>query len=463
MNNLIRILFIAYLPLMATFPQPSIEWIKLIGDSSYYEDGGYSLQKTSDGGYVILGNQSLKPYVAKLNSNGDTIWTKKYNIDIEPYNKKTLCQSSTGDFYFSNGFSGITKVNSNGDSIWFNNYSIDGLYSLTYTSDDCIVASGSFGQSNPSILKIDLMGSVIWEKYFNTQRYVQFNSICETNDHGFISVGVIDSLDMSDIFIIRYNSEGDTIWTKVISSQYTIEYAGDVIQNEEGTFTICGSADQFTGNNEYDVLILKIDSDGSIIWSKTYGGTKSESSFGLCKTFDNGYILVGRQGFSPYILRTDTNGDTLWTTSIEGEFLYSVFYNDDKSFLVGGYIYDYAGYKDLFVVKFAPEVSNVSEQILPPSEFTLFQNYPNPFNPSTKISWQLPVGSWQTLKVYDVLGNEVATLVDEYKPAGIYEIEFNASVLASGVYFYQLLVSALQSKDGKADNYIETKKMILLK
>ncbi len=57
----------------------------------------------------------------------------------------------------------------------------------------------------------------------------------------------------------------------------------------------------------------------------------------------------------------------------------------------------------------------------------LHQNYPNPFNPSTKISWQSPVGSWQTLKVYDVLGNEVATLVNEYRNAGSYEVEFNAS------------------------------------
>jgi hypothetical protein len=457
MKTIVYILFFASLSIVTTFSQPSIEWIKSIGDSSYYEDGGYSLQKTSDGGYVILGNHEItKSYVAKLNSNGDTLWTKQYDIEIEPYNKKTLCQSSTGDFYFSNGFRGITKVNSNSDSIWFNNYSIYGLYSLTYTSDDCIVASGSFGQSNPGILKIDLMGSVIWEKYFNTQRYVQFNSICETNDHGFISVGVIDSLDMSDIFIIRYNSEGDTIWTKVISSQYTTEYAGDLIQNEDGTFTICGAA--FFGNNDYDVLILKIDFDGSIIWLKTYGGAKFEFSFDLCTTFDNGYILVGRQGFSSYLLRTDTNGDTLWTTSIEGDFLYSVFYNDDKSFLVGGYIFDYdAGHEDLLVVKFAPEVSNVNEQILSPNEFTLFQNYPNPFNPSSNISWQSPVGSWQTLKIYDVLGNEVATLVDEYKPAGKYEVEFNSSSgirdLASGIYFYQL----------KIENYVETKKMILLK
>ena len=87
------------------------------------------------------------------------------------------------------------------------------------------------------------------------------------------------------------------------------------------------------------------------------------------------------------------------------------------------------------------------------SVFSLEQNYPNPFNPSTIISWQSPVSSYQTLKVFDILGNEVATLVDEFKPAGKYEVEFDASEIPSGVYFYQL----------KTENFIETKKMILLR
>jgi len=86
-------------------------------------------------------------------------------------------------------------------------------------------------------------------------------------------------------------------------------------------------------------------------------------------------------------------------------------------------------------------------------EFSLSQNYPNPFNPSTKIKFAIPKSSFVNLKVYDVLGNEIATLVDEYKLAGKYEVEFNASALPSGVYFYQL----------KAGKYTATKKMILLK
>lgn len=96
---------------------------------------------------------------------------------------------------------------------------------------------------------------------------------------------------------------------------------------------------------------------------------------------------------------------------------------------------------------------SVEDQKLKLPSFKLEQNYPNPFNPVTSI--QYIVGSQQliTLKVYDILGREVATLVNEEKPAGEYEVEFDGSNLPSGIYFYQL----------NAGNYIETKKMILMK
>ena len=91
------------------------------------------------------------------------------------------------------------------------------------------------------------------------------------------------------------------------------------------------------------------------------------------------------------------------------------------------------------------------------SSYKLFQNYPNPFNPSTIISWQSPIDSWQTLKIFDVLGNEVSILVDEFKPAGSYEVEYQSTVgshqLTSGIYFYQLRIGDLS----------ETKKMILIR
>jgi len=102
--------------------------------------------------------------------------------------------------------------------------------------------------------------------------------------------------------------------------------------------------------------------------------------------------------------------------------------------------------------------SDVVEVETVPIKFELSQNYPNPFNPSTRISWQSPVSSHQTLKVYDVLGNEVVTLVDEFKQAGSYEVDFQSGSvggqqLASGIYIYRLT----------AGNYTETKKMVLLR
>ncbi|MCW8817154.1 MAG: T9SS type A sorting domain-containing protein, partial [Ignavibacteriaceae bacterium] len=105
--------------------------------------------------------------------------------------------------------------------------------------------------------------------------------------------------------------------------------------------------------------------------------------------------------------------------------------------------------------------TSLPEETEPVFEFSLGQNYPNPFNPSTTIKYSIPTviasGTTQsqlvTLKVYDVLGNEVVTLVNEEKLAGTYEVEFSAQNLPSGIYFYKL----------QSGNFVEMKKMVLLK
>jgi len=93
------------------------------------------------------------------------------------------------------------------------------------------------------------------------------------------------------------------------------------------------------------------------------------------------------------------------------------------------------------------------EENILPSEYSLSQNYPNTFNPTTKIRYEIPEGSFITIKVYDVLGREISTLLNEEKPAGSYEVEFEASQLTSGIYFYRL----------QAGSFVETKKMVLMK
>ena len=98
-------------------------------------------------------------------------------------------------------------------------------------------------------------------------------------------------------------------------------------------------------------------------------------------------------------------------------------------------------------------ITGLGDEALQPNEFYLKQNYPNPFNPTTKISWQSPVSSRQTITIYDVLGNVVATLVDEFKPAEKYEVEFDAANLPSGIYFYKL----------EAGKFTSVKKMLLVR
>ena len=98
-------------------------------------------------------------------------------------------------------------------------------------------------------------------------------------------------------------------------------------------------------------------------------------------------------------------------------------------------------------------IVGVQEEEILPTEYSLIQNYPNPFNPSTKIKYSIPQTSQVQIKVFDVLGNEIETLVNEEKPAGTYELNWNAASLPSGVYFYQL----------RAGSFVKTKKMVLMK
>jgi hypothetical protein len=108
----------------------------------------------------------------------------------------------------------------------------------------------------------------------------------------------------------------------------------------------------------------------------------------------------------------------------------------------------------------------VEENGEPPFDFSLSQNYPNPFNPSTNIEFRIADFGFVSLKIYDVLGNEIATLVNEEKQPGIYEVKFSIHSdegrnLSSGKYFYQLKVRGPEINSGQG--FIETKKMVLMK
>ena len=123
---------------------------------------------------------------------------------------------------------------------------------------------------------------------------------------------------------------------------------------------------------------------------------------------------------------------------------------DNVEIIIGGFHPD-----DALSVRCVKDNGNteVINELSNPDGYTLFQNYPNPFNPTTKISYQIPEPRFVLLKVFDVLGNEIATIVNEEKAPGEYEVEFNASKYSSGIYFYKL----------QTGNYSMIKKMVILK
>jgi len=204
-----------------------------------------------------------------------------------------------------------------------------------------------------------------------------------------------------------------------------------------------------------DGLIVKTTNNGET-WTSQQSGVIYDLYSVAFSNSENVTVVGGDVDVNGYVLRT-TNGGDNW--SIQVFTTYSLLgvciINDSVGYICGsgGTIL-----KTLNggIVTEGGEIKNVNLATV--ENFSLSQNYPNPFNPVTKIKFEIPDqvrhdNALVTLKVYDILGREIATLVNEEKPAGEYEVEFNAANLPSGIYFYQL----------RAGQFTETKKMILLK
>jgi len=153
------------------------------------------------------------------------------------------------------------------------------------------------------------------------------------------------------------------------------------------------------------------------------------------------YENDGNENFTPHTITINADGaESVFAIDVDGDGdmdVLSASVADNKI----------AWYENMGVVG----IEAISNEI--PIEFSLSQNYPNPFNPITKIRYQLPQESKVIIKLYDILGSEVITLLNEKKEPGVYEVDFNAQHLSSGTYIYRII----------AGDFVETKKMILLR
>ena len=261
--------------------------------------------------------------------------------------------------------------------------------------------------------------------YINTNgSFVENSTIFNFIDVGYTSIPAFADIDANDDLDLLVGSETGSDY------RFYLNEGNNVFQ--ENTTIFSGIA--FPNYSRPALADIDNDEDYDLIIGRISG--------------DITFYRNDGDKFSPIWINTDT----LFTSVEADQSAHPGFTDMDgdsrKDLILGEYNGNFTFYKNLFSPVSVDDPTNIVVE-----RFHLFQNFPNPFNPNTNIGFRISDFGFVSLKVYDVLGNEVATLVNEEKPAGYYEIEFNASLLSSGIYFYKL----------QAGEYTETKKMILLK
>ena len=398
-----------------------------IGGDGYY--GGSSFYKTSDGGYT---------------------WAKLY--DGNP-------NSAFNGFFMKDSLNGwLTEFNqlfktTNGGYEWnevFVDTVLEFMRGVEFFNDDLGVlfeVSQRFNNFTLNYLTTD--GGESWQKY-------------QMGDEPFLTSFLkIKRTDPSHIWVV--NQQG--VWL----SRDTVKTWTNVSTEVEGWaagFDFLDSLNGWVAHMDSQQDKIKFTKDGGITWN-TY-----MKPF-MVQTQD--LVIDGRDYFGKINVTVAGMEGSLFRYLEDWDYAYQ------QNSYTNGWLTSIAIYREgntahkwvagsggiiLYTSDYITDVKENNSPELIISEFRLEQNYPNPFNPVTVISYQLPAAGNVTLKVFDVLGNEVATLVDEYKPAGGYEVEFNigrdsSPALASGIYFYRLQV--VDPEKSSVQGFIETKKMLLLK
>ena len=310
-------------------------WTKTFGGDD--EDAGNSVQQTSDGGYIITGYTGsfgagfFDVYLIKTDMNGNHVWTKTFGgagSDFGYSVQQTLDSgyiiTGTTDSPSSNADVYLIKTDINGDTIWtkcFGGTNIDHGYSVKQTSDGGYIIAGTTyssgaGETDVYLIKTDANGNQVWSKTFGGTSVDWGYSVQQTSDGGYIIVGFTESFCAggSDVYLIKTNPNGDTVWTKTIAGNAAEEGCA-VRQTSDGGYIICGYTDAFSAN-QGDIFLIKTDINGNQVWTKTYGGANTEQGNSVQQTTDDGYIIAGTTfsfgngGSDVYLIKTDEDGNT---------------------------------------------------------------------------------------------------------------------------------------------------------
>ena len=261
------------------------------------------------------------------------------------------------------------------------------------------------------------------------ETWVSLNSGTTARFRGVAAFGTNNAWAVGQDGIIKYTSDGGVTWINQNST--TIDDLHDV---------------QFLS----ELIGFAGGSGSKIIFTSDGGQTWLSRSTGIAMGINGIFFLDENQGWAVSDVGTiyvTSNGGLNWTTEQgnTSQNLNEVFF---LSLNIGWAVGDLGA-----ITHYNGAVTNAENQEISPISFNLFQNYPNPFNPSTEINFSVPQSTNVTLKVFNVMGSKIATLIDEQVEAGRHSIVFNAANLSSGVYYYKITTN----------NFVQTKKMLLLK
>lgn len=339
-------------------------------------ESGQSVIATSDGGFAVLGysqsmdgdllnksNISYDFWLIKYNFNGEQEWQKVYGgssddrgYDIILSNDNNMVifgssKSADGDVSSNAGSNDfwIAKISNSGAIIWEKSLGYSGSdngYSVIQTIDNGYLLLGvldvtaSDGEGNNRIssyrhaggdywaVKLDTNGVLEWSRYFGGNFTDTSYAACETQGGDYIIIGSSDSNDIDisnnkgtyDFWIIKISSEGNLIWEKSYGGS-EIDEALDITPTTDGNFIVCGNTrsnniDVNLNNGAADIWILKITPNGEILWEKTYGGNSFEAAKSVHQTTDNGFVIAGNSRSNNNDLTENNGQNDAWIFKI---------------------------------------------------------------------------------------------------------------------------------------------------
>ncbi|UCE06591.1 MAG: SBBP repeat-containing protein, partial [bacterium] len=470
----------------------------------------------NDGNIFISAPTLWNIVTFKYDSNGNELWAASYADDENSRGRPNAITSDDyGNVYIAGCFSSlgkrsdylIIKYNAIGAEQWVAKYdgtvhSFDVANAIAVDESGNVYITGSSTNSNTgkdyATIKYSADGVQQWLVCYNgtgdsqDQAYdiavSQFGNIFVTGNSGTIKYNGegafqwIDSTMIASKIIVdeMENCYGTGKNTAKINSDGNVEWIASITGNgrsiavdDSGYVYVAGSTTrEGQGSN---ITTTKLDFDGNIVWFAEYNGPINSTDIATALSIDdygNIYVTGNSGSYTGYDFATikyDPCGEEQWVARYDSTGFYdetaAIAVDDLGNVYVAGTSYEMVIY-DLYwsvvtTIKYSQTSTSIEQEMnIVPRTFYLSQNYPNPFNPTTTIRYALPKDSYVTLKVFNLLGQELATLVDEMKLMGEHRIPWQAVNLPSGVYLYQLEAN---SNDGSLFYFNETKKFILLK